>query len=91
MKQQENNLRVKYSNFESNMNFNEWAREMKVSTLVPEQFGKLERRLDKCNEHEKRMMISSVYDNDVTISISQRILSSIKQLINKEECQEKTD
>ena len=91
MKQQKNKLRVKYSNFQTNMNFNEWAQTFQVSTLVPKQFGKLERRLDKCNEHEKRMMISSVYDNDVTISISQRILSSIKQLINKNRCQEKTD
>jgi len=47
--------------------------------------------LDKCNEHEKRMMITSMYENDITIPISTRILSSIKQLINKERCQEKTD
>ena len=91
MKQQKNKLRVKYSNFQTNMNFNEWAQTYQVSTLVPEQFGKLERRLDKCDEYTKRVMITSVYDNDVTIPISQRILSSIKQLINKNRCQEKTD
>ena len=91
MKQQENKLRVKYSNFQTNMNFNEWAQTFKVSTLVPEQFDRWDSKLDKCNESEKRMMITSMYENDVTIPISKRILSSIKQLINKEECQEKTD
>jgi hypothetical protein len=91
MKQQENNLRVKYSNFQTNMNFNEWARTYQVSTLVPEQFGRLERRLDKCDEHTKRLMITSLYDNDVAVPISRRILSSVKQLINKNRCQEKTD
>ena len=91
MRQQENKLRVKYSNFQTNMNFNEWAREMKVSTLVPEQFEQWDKKLDKSNEHEKRIMITSLYENDVSIPISKRILSSIKQLINKEECQEKTD
>jgi hypothetical protein len=91
MKQQENKLRVKYSNFQTNMNFNEWAQTFKVSTLVPEQFDRWDSKLDKCNESEKRMMITSMYENDVTIPISKRILSSIKQLINKERCQEKTD
>jgi hypothetical protein len=91
MKQQENKLRVKYSNFQTNMNFNEWAQTFKVSTLVPEQFEQWDKKLDKSNEHEKRIMISSLYDNDVSIPISKRILSSIKQLINKERCQEKTD
>ena len=91
MKQQENKLRVKYSNFQTNMSFNEWAQTFKVSTLVPEQFERWDNKLDKCNEHEKRMMITSMYENDVTIPISTRILSSIKQLIKKERCQEKTD
>jgi len=91
MKQPNNKLRVKYSNFQTNMNFNEWAQTFKVSTLVPEQFDRWDGKLDKCNEHEKRMMITSMYENDVTIPISKRILSSIKQLINKERCQEKTD
>jgi hypothetical protein len=91
MKKQKNNLRVKYSNFQTNMNFNEWAQTYQVSTLVPEQFGRLERRLDKCDEHTKRVMITSLYDNDVAVPISKRILSSIKQLINKHRCQEKTD
>ena len=91
MKQQENKLRVKYSNFQTNMTFNEWAQTFKVSTLVPEQFDRWEGKLDKQNEHEKRMMISSLYDNDVYIPITKRILSSIKQLIKKEECQEKTN
>jgi hypothetical protein len=54
MKQQENKLRVKYSNFQTNMNFNEWAQTFKVSTLVPEQFDRWDGKLDKLNEHEKR-------------------------------------
>ena len=89
MKQQKK-LRVKYSNFQTNMTFNEWAQTFKVSTLVPEQFGKWDSRLDKCNEYTKRVMITSMYENDVSVPISKRILSSIKQLINKNTCQEKT-
>lgn len=84
-------LRVKYSNFQTNMTFNEWAQTFKVSTLVPEQFGKWDKRLDKCDEQTRRFMITSLYDNIVTIPISKRILSSIKQLLNKNICQEKTD
>ena len=91
MNQQKNKLRVKYSNFQTNMTFNEWAQTFKVSTLVPEQFDRWDGKLDKHNEHEKRMMISSLYDNDVYIPISTRILSSIKQLLNKNTCQEKTN
>jgi hypothetical protein len=91
MEKQKNNLRVKYSTFESDLSFNEWAQTFKVSTLVPEQFGKWDSRLDKCDEHTKRVMITSMYDNDVAVPISKRILSSIKQLINKHRCQEKTD
>lgn len=90
MKQQENKLRVKYSNFQTEMSFNEWTETFKVSSLVPEQFDKWDKRLDKHNEFEKRMMISSLYDNDIYVPITKRILSSIKQLIKKEECQEKT-
>ena len=90
MIQQKNNLRVKYSNFQTKMNFNEWAQTFKVSTLVPEQFDRWDSRLDKCDEHTKRVMITSMYDNDVAVPISKRILSSIKQLINKHRCQEKT-
>lgn len=84
-------LRVKYSNFQTNMTFNEWAQTFKVSTLVPEQFNKWDKRLDKCDEQTRRFMITSLYDNIVTIPISKRILSSIKQLLNKNICQEKTD
>ena len=91
MKQPNNKLRVKYSNFQTNMTFNEWAQTFKVSTLVPEQFDRWEGKLDKQNEHEKRMMISSLDDNDVYVPISTRILSSIKQLIKKDTCQEKTN
>ena len=91
MNQQKNKLRVKYSNFQTNMTFNEWARTYQVSTLVPEQFDRWDGKLDKHNEHEKRMMISSLYDNDVREPISKRILSSIKQLLNKQKCQEKTN
>jgi hypothetical protein len=91
MNQQKNKLRVKYSNFQTNMTFNEWARTYQVSTLVPEQFDRWDGKLDKFNEHDKRVMISSLYDNDVVVPISQRILSSIKQLLNKQRCQEKTN
>jgi hypothetical protein len=91
MIQQKNNLRVKYSNFQTKMNFNEWAQTFKVSTLVPEQFDRWDGKLDKFNEHDKRVMITSMYENDVAVPISKRILSSIKQLINKHRCQEKTD
>jgi hypothetical protein len=84
-------LRVKYSNFQTNMTFNEWAQTFKVSTLVPEQFNKWDKRLDKCDEQTRRFMITSLYDNIVTVPISKRILSSIKQLLNKNLCQEKTD
>jgi hypothetical protein len=91
MNQQKNKLRVKYSNFQTNMTFNEWARTYQVSTLVPEQFDRWDGKLDKHNEHEKRIMISSLYENDVYVPISKRILSSIKQLLNKERCQEKTN
>jgi hypothetical protein len=91
MNQQKNKLRVKYSNFQTNMTFNEWARTYQVSTLVPEQFDRWDGKLDKQTEHEKRIMISSLYDNDVYVPISQRILSSIKQLLNKNTCQEKTN
>lgn len=90
MKQPNNKLRVKYSNFQTKMSFNEWAQTFQVSTLVPERFEKYHKKLDNYNEHEKRQMISSIYDNDEYISIGTRILSSIKQLIKKEECQEKT-
>jgi hypothetical protein len=91
MEQPNNKLRVKYSTFESNLSFNEWARKVGVSSLVPEQFERLESRLDKCSESEKRMMITSMYENDISIPISKRILSSVKQLIYKNRCQEKTD
>jgi hypothetical protein len=73
------------------MTFNEWAQTFQVSTLVPEQFNKWDKRLDKCDEHTKRVMITSMYYNDVAVPISKRIISSIKQLINKHRCQEKTD
>jgi hypothetical protein len=89
MKQQKK-LRVKYSNFQTEMTFNEWAHTFKVSTLVPEQFDRWDGKLDKFNEHDKRVMISSLYDNDQPEPISKRILSSIKQLLNKNTCQEKT-
>jgi hypothetical protein len=91
MKQKDNKLRVKYSNFQTDMTFNQWTETFKVSSLVPEQFEQWDKKLDKCNEHEKRMMISSLYDNDVSEPISKKILSSIKQLLNKKECLEKTN
>jgi len=90
MRNQEKNLRVKYSNFQTEMTFNEWAQTYQVSTLVPERFEKYHKKLDNFNEHEKRGMVASIYEDDIIDSIGKRILSSIKQLIKKEECQEKT-
>jgi hypothetical protein len=60
MKQQENKLKVKYSTFESNLSFNEWAQKLQVSTLAPHVVEPYEKKLDNYNEHEKRQMISSV-------------------------------
>lgn len=59
-KQKEKNLKVKYSTFESNLSFNEWAQKLQVSTLaehIPEPY---EKKLDNYNEAEKRRMITSV-------------------------------
>ena len=60
MKQKEKNLKVKYSNFKTKMNFNEWAQTFQVSTLaehIPEPY---EKKLDNYNEAERRRMITSV-------------------------------
>ena len=59
-KQKEKNLKVKYSNFQTKMNFNEWAQTFQVSTLAPNVVEPYEMKLDNYNEHEKRKMISSV-------------------------------
>lgn len=91
MVSKQNKLRVKYSDFQTNMSFNEWAQTFKVSTLVPEQFDRWDGKLDKCDEHTKRMMISSIYENVTSEPIKKGLLNSIKELLNNKTCQEKTD
>ena len=61
----ENTLRVKYSNFQTNLSFNEWAKIFQVSTLVPRVFEPYDKKLDNYNEAEKRRMISSVYEMEI--------------------------
>lgn len=90
MNSKQNKLRVKYSNFQTDMSFNEWAQTFKVSTLVPEQFDRWDGKLDKCDEHTKRMMITSLYDNVTSEPIKKGLLNSIKELLNNKLCQEKT-
>ena len=91
MDSKQNKLRVKYSNFQTDMSFNEWARTYQVSTLVPEQFDRWDGKLDKFNEHDKRIMISSIYENVTSEPIKKGLLNSIKELLNNKLCQEKTD
>lgn len=91
MVSKQNKLRVKYSDFQTHMSFNEWAQTFKVSTLVPEQFDRWDGKLDKCDEHTKRMMISSIYENVTSEPIKKGLLNSIKELLNNKTCQEKTD
>jgi hypothetical protein len=57
----ENKLRVKYSDFQTNLSFNEWAKYVQVSTLVPQILEPYDKKLDNYNEVEKRKMITSVY------------------------------
>ena len=61
----EKNLKVKYSNFKTSMNFNEWAKTFQVSTLAPHVVEPYEMKLDNYNEHEKRKMISSVMELEI--------------------------
>lgn len=61
----EKTLRVKYSNFQTNLSFNEWAKYVQVSTLVPQLFEPYDKKLDNYNEAEKRKMISSVYEMEI--------------------------
>ena len=62
MNQKEKNLKVKYSTFQTKMNFNEWAQTFQVSTLAPHVVEPYEKKLDNYNEAEKRRMISSVME-----------------------------
>jgi hypothetical protein len=57
----EKTLRVKYSDFQTKLSFNEWAKMLKVSTLAEYEFEPYYKKLDNYNEEEKRKMISSVY------------------------------
>jgi hypothetical protein len=61
----ENGLRVKYSTFQTKLSFNEWAKYVQVSTLVPQLFEPYDKKLDNYNEAEKRKMISSVYEMEI--------------------------
>lgn len=61
----ENTLRVKYSNFQTNLSFNEWANYVQVSTLSPQLFEPYNKKLDNFNEVEKRKMITSVYEMEI--------------------------
>jgi hypothetical protein len=89
MSTKENKLRVKYSNFQTDMSFNEWAQTFKVSTLVPEQFDRWDGKLDKCDEQTRRFMITSLYDTVKPDEIRKGLLSSIIEFLNKKLCQEK--
>jgi CRISPR/Cas system-associated endoribonuclease Cas2 len=61
----EKTLRVKYSDFESNLSFNEWAKLLQVSTLARHEFEPYYKKLDDYNEEEKRQMIRSVYEMEL--------------------------
>ena len=61
----ENGLRVKYSNFQTNLSFNGWAERFQVSTLTPQLFEPYTKKLDNFNEVEKRKMITSVYEMEI--------------------------
>ena len=61
----ENGLRVKYSTFQTKLSFNEWAKYVQVSTLVPQLFEPYDKKLDNYNEAEKRKMITSVYEMEI--------------------------
>lgn len=61
----ENGLRVKYSNFQTKLSFNEWAKMLQVSTLAEYEFEPYYKKLDNYNEEEKRKMISSVYEMEI--------------------------
>ena len=58
-------LNVKYSDFQTELSFNEWAKYIQVSTLVPHVFEPYNKKLDNFNEEEKRRMIRSVYQMEI--------------------------
>jgi hypothetical protein len=58
-------LNVKYSDFQTTLSFNEWARLMQVSTLATYESEPFHKKLDSFNEEQKRKMISSVYQMEV--------------------------
>lgn len=61
----EKKLRVKYSDFQTTLSFNEWAKYVHASTLVPHVFEPYYKKLDNYNEEEKRSMIRSVYEMEI--------------------------
>jgi hypothetical protein len=67
----EKTLRVKYSDFQTTLSFNEWANIFQVSTLVPQVFEPYDKKLDNYNEEEKRRMISSIYQMELNQEINQ--------------------
>jgi hypothetical protein len=67
----EKTLRVKYSDFQTKLSFNEWANIFQVSTLVPQVFEPYDKKLDNYNEEEKRRMISSIYQMEINQEINQ--------------------
>ena len=71
----EKTLRVKYSDFQTKLSFNEWAKLLQVSTLAEYKFEPYYKKLDDYNEEEKRKMISSVYKMETP----KKSLSSQKQ------------
>jgi len=71
----EKTLRVKYSDFQTKLSFNEWAKMLQVSTLAEYEFEPYYKKLDNYNEEEKRKMISSVYEMETP----KKSLSSQKQ------------
>lgn len=56
-----NPLRVKASEFKTDLSFNDWAKKYQVSTLVPQNFEPYNKKLDNYSEKEKDKMIESVY------------------------------
>jgi len=58
----EKTLRVKDSDFQTKLSFNEWAKLLQVSTLAEYEFEPYYKKLDSYSEEEKRQMIRSVYE-----------------------------
>lgn len=86
-----NKLKVKESNFQTDLTFNEWAKKYQVSVLVPIKFDNYERKLDSYNESEKLTMIRSIYEGLLVSTALRLFLGGIIQLIINKTCQEKTN